>query len=217
MSYSIDLATRFMLIFSSLFVIVDPFAIVPTFLSLTKRLDKAEIESVIRRACLTGAEVLVFFHLFGLIIFQVLGIQLEAFKIAGGILLFFTAMDMLKARDMDDRYPTEVENADTKTDISIVPLAMPLLAGPGAITSVIVYSNDAKSTFVENTIISILAISLVFLLSYFVLKYSIWIKNFMGKSGIAIVQRVMGILLAALSVQLIVEGAAFLVKKILGL
>ncbi|WP_413560822.1 MarC family protein [Bdellovibrio sp. HCB209] len=216
MEYAWVLGTKFLLVFSSLFVIVDPFAIIPTFLALTKNTPKQNLEKIIRTACMTGAEILIFFQLFGNAVFHLLGIKLDAFKVAGGVLLFLTALDMIKAKELDQTYSSEVSEAEDKRDISIVPLAIPLLAGPGSITSVIVFSNDPQGTFVENTAISITSIILVFVLSYIVLKYSLWIKTFLGKSGISVMQRIMGILLAAISLQMIVEGLVALFKSAMG-
>lgn len=215
MEFINDIGTKFLLAFISLFMIVDPIGIVPTILSLTRGYSEADTEKVIKRACLIGAEVLIFFQLFGNFLFGFMHIDLNAFKVAGGILLFMTAWDMLKAKNADEKYPSEVHEAVERDDISIFPIAMPLLAGPGAITSVIVYSNDPKGSFVENSIVSIFAIALTFFLAFFIFKYSTKIKKLLGQSGISVLQRVMGILLAALSLQLIIEGSTSLVYKIL--
>ena len=205
--------SKLLLVFSSLFALVDPFAIIPTFLALTKSDSDEKIKSIIKRACITGAEILIFFELFGNLVFFLLGIKLNAFKVAGGILLFLTSIDMLKAKDIDDKYHPEMANSDQKPDISIVPLAIPLLSGPGAITSIMVFSNEDKSNFLDRTTVSLTAIILVFLLSYFILKYSSKIKYVMGTAGISVLQRIMGIMLSAISLQMIVEGIIELIKS----
>ncbi len=215
MDIVLSLASKFFLAFTSLLIIVDPVAIVPPLLGLTRDYTEEEFEKVIRRACLIGAEVLIFFQLFGVLLFSLLGIDLNAFKVAGGVLLFMTALDMLRAKNADEKYPGEVGEKRSRADISVFPLAMPLLAGPGAITSVMVYSNDPTSSFFENTGIALVSITLTFLLSYYCLKYSNKIKTILGDSGISVLQRVMGILLAAISFQLMTEGLTLLVKKIL--
>lgn len=215
MEIFLSLASKFFLAFTSLLIIVDPIAIVPTLLGLTRNYSEEEFEKVVRRACLIGAEVLIFFQLFGVLLFSLLRIDLNAFKVAGGVLLFLTALDMLKAKNADQKYPSEVDDAQEREDISVFPLAMPLLAGPGAITSVMVYSNDPTSSFFENTGIALVSIGLTFILSYYCLKYSSKIKTMLGQSGISVLQRVMGILLAAISLQLMTEGLTLLVKKIL--
>lgn len=214
----IELGTKFLLAFSSLFVIVDPIGIVPTFIALTNNYSEDAARKVIYRACLIGAGVLVFFQIFGNLVFQSLNISLDAFKAAGGILIFMTAMEMLKAKDADEKYTPEVSQAEDREDISIVPLAMPLLAGPGAITSVIVFSNESHSSsypWVLSSLLSLAVIIVVFFLSYWILRSSQFIKKWLGKPGISVLQRVMGILLAAIAIQLIVEGIAPLVHRVL--
>jgi multiple antibiotic resistance protein len=214
----IELGTKFLLAFSSLFVIVDPIGIVPTFISLTNNYSEDAARKVIYRACLIGAGVLIFFQLFGNLVFQSLNISLDAFKAAGGILIFLTAFEMLKAKEADEKYNPEVSQAEEREDISIVPLAMPLLAGPGAITSVIVFSNESQSSsypWILSSLLSLAVIIVVFFLSYWILRSSQFIKKWLGKPGISVLQRVMGILLAAIAIQLIVEGIAPLVHKVL--
>ncbi|MCO5114344.1 MAG: MarC family protein [Bdellovibrionaceae bacterium] len=211
----IAVGTKFMLAFISLFMIVDPLGTGPVVLSLTRNYSAADTERIIKRACLIGAQVLIFFQLFGNFLFGFLHIDLNAFKIAGGLLLFMTAWDMIKAKTAGEKYPSEVHEAVERDDISIFPIAMPLLAGPGAITSVIVYSNSPDSSFLENSLVSILAIVLTFFLAFQIMRYSNKVKKLLGQSGIAVLQRVMGILLASLSLQLITEGSTLLVFKIL--
>jgi multiple antibiotic resistance protein len=215
MEYLLIIGSKFALAFVSLFMLVDPFGIVPTVLSLTRGYSELDTEKIIKRACLIGAQVLIFFQLFGNFLFGFLHIDLNAFKIAGGILLFLTALDMLKAKGAKEKYPSEVDHAEERDDISVFPIAMPLLAGPGSITSVIVYSNDPKGSFIENSITSIASIILTFFFAFYILKYSNKIKKLLGQSGISVLQRVMGILLAAMSMQLIIEGSTLLVQKIL--
>ena len=215
----IDIGTKFLLDFSSLFVIVDPIGIVPTFLALTHNYSEEAARKIIYRACFIGAGVLIFFQLFGNLVFQSLHISLDAFKAAGGILIFITAFEMLKAKEPEQKYPSEVSQAEEREDISIVPLAMPLLAGPGAITSVIVFSNQTEAhptyPWVLNSVLSLAVIVVTFVLCYWILRYSHFFKKWLGKGGISVLQRVMGILLAAIAIQLMVEGIAPLVHKIL--
>jgi multiple antibiotic resistance protein len=213
MSFIFGWVSKYILVFTSLFAIVDPFAIIPTFLVLTKNNSDQKVKIIIKRACIAGAEILIFFQLFGSLVFFLLGIKLDAFKVAGGILLFLSSLDMLKAKDLDETYHTEVENAVDKVDISIVPLAIPLLSGPGAITSIIVFSNEDKGGFIERTSVSICAVISVFVISFYILKYSSKIKNLLGTAGISVMQRIMGILLSAISLQMIIEGISVLVKN----
>lgn len=208
-----ELIERFLLIFSSLFVIVEPFGIIPTFLSLTKSSNVNETSRVALKATLFGASVLVFFSLFGNFVFQLLQINLFAFKTAGGILLFLTALDMLRATNEDCRCSaSEKKSLEDGHDVSFVPIGIPLLAGPGAITSVMVFSKDHADKHAYHFSILFVAIVLVFLISYFVLKYSIQVRCLLGNSGMTVIQRLMGLLLAAISLQFVFEGASSLIR-----
>lgn len=210
---STDFFERFLLIFSSLFVIVEPFGVIPTFLSLTKKLDEDRTKRVVVKATLFGAIVLVFFSLFGNYVFQILQINLAAFKAAGGILLFLTALDMLRARSEDCRSSRqEKASGQEGHDISFVPLGMPLLTGPGAITSVMVFSKDHSADHAYHFLVILLAIISVFTISYFVLRYSAKVKLIVGESGMTVIQRLMGLLLAAISLQFIIEGSLKMIK-----
>lgn len=111
--------------------------------------------------------------------------------------------------------PDEMKSGQERSDISLVPVAIPMLAGPGAITSVMVFSTDHNAQHVVQFTIILLAIALTFLISYFVLRSSIFIKAVLGKSGISVIQRIMGLLLAALSLQFIVQGLAPMFKEYL--
>src|SRR5262245_7524609 len=131
----------------AVFFVVDPVGVVPLFLAMTARDDAAKARSMAARACLTAAALLAFFALFGHLVFKVFGISLAAFRVAGGILLLITALDMLKAETSKTKTsPEETSEGVEKDDIAIVPLAMPLLAGPGAIATVMVLIAQGGNT-----------------------------------------------------------------------
>ena len=208
-----DFIDRFILIFTSLFVIVEPLGVIPTYLSLIKNLDATSAKKVALKACVFGASVLTFFSLFGNYIFQILQINISAFKAAGGILLFLTALDMLRAKNDPCRCSTkEAKSQDEGHDISYVPLGIPLLAGPGAITSIIVFSKDHNDNHLYHFILILSAILLVFFASYLILKNSFYVKKVLGESGMTVIQRLMGLLLSAISLQFIFEGAYKLIN-----
>jgi multiple antibiotic resistance protein len=139
-------------------------------------------------------------------VFKVLHLELAAFRAAGGLLLLLTAIDMLRAKTSDCRCsPRELKAGADKEDISIVPLATPLLAGPGAIATVMVLTSE-KPGF-AGSIPVILAVAVTFAASYFILRAGPVIARLLGTSGMAMVQRVMGLLLAAVAVQFIAHGA----------
>jgi multiple antibiotic resistance protein len=202
---------RFILAFIGLFVVVDPFAAVPVILALTKDAGPGEIERIARRASLFGAGILLFFALAGAQVFRFLQIDLNAFRAAGGLLLLITALGMLRSQP---RWaPSDGQEAP---DLSVVPFATPLLAGPGAITSVVVFSGprNGQDPALETLAVLALAIALVFLLAYLILRGAKPIRALLGKSGITVVQQMMGLLLAALSLQFIVQGLVPLVKAL---
>src|ERR1039458_1242290 len=131
--------------FSAILFVVDPVAAVPIFIVMTEHDSEAKRRGMARRACMVAALVLVFFALGGGVLFKLLGVTLAAFKIAGGILLMLTALDMLANHTSATKTSAEeIDEGAHKDDIAIVPLAMPLLAGPGAIATVMVLSAQSK-------------------------------------------------------------------------
>jgi len=207
------LLDRFILVFIGLFVVVDPFAAVPMILGLTKDDDAREIERIARRASLFGAAILVFFSLAGTTVFRYLQIDLNAFRAAGGLLLLITALGMLRSKP---RW-TAAEGPDgpEKPDLSVVPFATPLLSGPGAITSVVVFATDHSEAQSQHLLVLDGAIVVVFALAYLILRSALPIRRLLGRSGITVVQQMMGLLLAALSLQFIVQGLVALVRGLL--
>jgi multiple antibiotic resistance protein len=139
------------------------------------------------------------------VLFKVFGITLSAFKIAGGILLLITALDMLRAQPSRTRStPEETEEGDAKDDVAIVPLAMPLLAGPGSIATVMVMS--ARGGNWLHLIPVVLSVAITCGVAYALLRAASRIQSILGRSGIAVLQRVMGLLLAAIAVQFMTDG-----------
>lgn len=195
-----------LLALSSIFFLVDPFAALPTFLAVTAGANKHRRRSIARKASLTAFVLLTAFALAGQLIFRVFGITLPAFEIAGGIILLLIGLDMLNAR----RSPTqetgpEAEAAAAKEDAGIVPLGIPMLAGPGSITSVMVLVGQAQGQW--TLIAAILgAISITAFTSYLVLGNSDRVASALGETGIRILIRIMGLLLVSLAVQYFVNG-----------
>jgi multiple antibiotic resistance protein len=140
----------------------------------------------------------------------VVGVSLSAFRVAGGIVLLITALDMLRARQSETRTsPEEAQEATSKEDVAIVPLAIPLLAGPGAIATVMVLMSRASG--VVSVVAVLVSVVLTMTASYFLLRGASLVQRVLGQSGVAILQRVMGLLLAAIAVQFIAEGGRELV------
>ncbi len=189
--------------FVTLFVIVDPVMNVPIFAALLDRTEKKEYERIVRKAVIIAAVVLIIFTYSGNLIFNLLGIEMYSFRIAGGILLFIISLEMLFGKRTKTKI-TEEEEEEWREDIAVTPLAVPLLTGPGAITSGIVLYSSAQ-TLAQKTML-IVAIMAVFFVAYLILKNSKKVFEFLGNTGNKVISRIMGILLAAISVQFVVDG-----------
>jgi MarC family membrane protein len=195
------------LAFSSIFFLVDPFAAIGSFLAITADADQARRKRTARKAALTCFIVLTSFALAGQVIFRILGITLPAFEIAGGLILLLIGLDMLEAR----RSPTQETTGDTeegaaKEDAGIVPLGIPMLAGPGAISSVMVLVGQAPSLFGWEMGAILGSIAVTAFASYWVLAGADRVRGVMGETGIRILVRIMGLLLVALAMQFFVNG-----------
>ena len=194
-----------LLALSSIFFLVDPFAALPTFLAVTAGQDPAKRVRTARKASLTAMVILSCFAAAGHYIFKAFGITLPAFEIAGGLILLLIGLDMLQA----ERSPTQESSSDTedaahKDDAGIVPMGIPMLAGPGAITSVMVLVGQAQDLREHLAIYS--AILITCASSFLVLGSAARVARAMGETGIRILVRIMGLLLVALAVQDFVNG-----------
>jgi multiple antibiotic resistance protein len=196
-----------LLALSSIFFLVDPFAALPTFLAVTTGQDNARRVRTARKASLTAFVVLSTFALAGSYIFKLFGISLPAFEIAGGIILLLIGLDMLEAkRSATQETGGDAEEAAHKDDVGIVPLGIPMLAGPGAIASVMVLVGQAQSKWQMAAIFA--AIAVTALICWLVLGSATRVASALGETGIRILIRVMGLLLVALAVQYFVNGFA---------
>ncbi len=197
--------------FVTLFVTIDPIGMIPIFIALTQGMNSAERSSVALRGATIALCLLTLFTFAGTIILSTLGITLHAFRIAGGFLLFYIAFEMIfERRQM--RRESASDTAITKDDIANVaafPLAIPLIAGPGSISAVILLSGQFNSDLRSyGILIGVIIAVLAILIVTFMLATPI--DKFLGTSGRMIMTRLMGVLLAALSVQFVVDGIAAL-------
>jgi multiple antibiotic resistance protein len=196
-----------LLALSSIFFLVDPFAALPTFLAITEGYDPARRKRTAGKGALTALIVLSSFAFAGEQLFKLFGITLPAFELAGGIVLLLIGLDMLQAkRSPTQETPGDTEEAAQKDDAGIVPLGVPMLAGPGAITSVMVLVGQAQSKWQMAAIL--ISIALTALICYLVLGHSGVVVRMIGNTGIRILVRVMGLLLVALAAQYFVNGLA---------
>jgi multiple antibiotic resistance protein len=196
---------RFALItLGSVLFIVDPIAVIPTYLVITQDESAAERQRTARRACIAMVLLLTAFAATGTALFSVLGITLAAFRTAGGLILWFVALDMLHGERRTQEGRDEVAEGRAKDDVALTPLAIPMLAGPGAISTVIVVSGQARGA--GQTIAVYIAIVLTGLASYVALRIGEPLLRRIGKTGIRVVTRIMGLILAALAVQFVLSG-----------
>lgn len=188
--------------FATLFVVVDPIGLSPLFAALTQGFSAAERRKIALRATLVAAIILTLFAAFGQAVLEFTGISLPAFRIAGGALLFLTALDMLFER-RQSRREGQADN-ETGPDPSVFPLAVPLIAGPGAIAAVILLSSSTIGWGGFGIAMIVLGAVLALTLLLFLAAGNL--DRVLGKTGIDVVTRVLGMLLAALAVQFILDG-----------
>ena len=194
-----------LLALSSIFFLVDPFAALPTFLAVTAGQDPKKRVRTARKASLTAFVILSTFAIAGTYIFRLFGITLPAFEIAGGIILLLIGLDMLEAkRSPTQESPSDTQEATAKDDVGIVPMGIPMLAGPGAITSVMVLVGQAQTKWQMAAIFGSIAITAA--ICFLVLGSAARVARMLGDTGIRILVRIMGLLLVALAVQYFVNG-----------
>src|SRR5580704_2607018 len=198
---------------TTLLLVVDAPAAVPLFMSMT-RSDSVEYRRrTAFRAALAAGIVLAAFGALGGIIFRVLGISLGAFRIAGGVLLFLLAVDMLRAQPSRQRTsPEEEAEGVDRPDVSIFPLAIPMLAGPGATSTVMVLVTRAERVWQYVVVFG--AIALTAFVSYLLLRGALRVERRLGHTGLNVLQRVMGLILAATAVQFVVDGFSTVLPEI---
>ncbi len=191
--------------FLTLILIVDPVGNTPVFLSMLKEFEPKDRSWMIKKAIIIAIAVLYGFILIGKPLFDFIGVEMYSFKIAGGILLFIISIEMLFGRKSGTaRTPEEEEEAKSKEDIVVTPMAVPLLTGPGVITAGIVLLNSAADTM--EILILLAVIPIVFLVVYMILDRANKIFDLLGQTGTKVVVRIMGLLLAAIAVQFVISG-----------
>ena len=202
-----DLLSFSLLCLSSIIIIVNPLGATLTYISLTENLEKPLKEQIIRDACTIALIILVVVGIAGTIILQVLGISLEAFRIAGGILLFGIGMEMVYAKTSRTKLTaTEKYESRDNEDVAAMPLAIPMIAGPGAITTTIVLTNEATGMSMVAWLVIFASIGIAIAITYFMMKYADYIIRKIGQRQYRVINRLMGILLIAISVQFVITG-----------
>jgi multiple antibiotic resistance protein len=199
---------------TSVLFIVDPIAVIPTYLVITQDQTRDQRAVTARRACIAATLILVGFALAGTLIFRIFGITIEAFRIAGGLILWVVAMDMLHGERRTQESRPEIAEGRVKDDVAVTPLAMPMLAGPGAISTIMVLAGQART--VPQKIVVHGSILITLLLSWIVLRLGDRVVMKMGQTGIRVMTRIMGLLLAAIAVQFVLTGIRDALKGVLG-
>lgn len=195
----------FLAFFIPMFIIVDPLAGLPVFLAITPNNSAAERRRLARRGCLTAFGVVMFFLFFGPALMGYFGITTPAVRICGGILLFVIGLEMIYGRvSGSETSPRERRLAAAKDDISITPLAIPLLAGPGAIATVLIFAGQVHGGL--DYLAMVLASTTVFVLTYVFFRQADRLIQVIGVLGATILTRIMGLVLAFLSIQYVIDG-----------
>ena len=192
---------------SSIFFLVDPLAAIPSFLAITLGADPERRRRMARKGALTCFIVLTTFAVCGQLIFRLFGITLPAFEIAGGVILLLIGLDMLQAkRSATQEASGDTEEGAAKEDAGIVPIGIPMLAGPGSISTVMVLVGQVSSIWRWEMGAILGSIALTSLISYWVLAGAGRVLKMLGETGIRVLVRVMGLLLVALAMQYFVNG-----------
>ena len=194
--------SHFLTTFVTLFVIIDPIGSVPVFIALTGGYAPTRRKKIATKAILVAGGVLLFFVLLGKLLFDAIGIRLLSFEIAGGIVLFLFGLKMIFDKPEGMGMPAESDH-----DVAVFPLAIPSIAGPGAMLGVVVAANNPSYNFVQQATTTV-ALLLVLAITYLFLRSSNRIHHYLGSTGSLILSRVMGILLTAIATETVLKALA---------
>lgn len=192
--------------FVSILVLVDPPGTVPAFIALTAKFPREKQRHTALVASLTATLTLIGFALIGNLVFRGLGLTLPAFQIAGGLVLFLVALDMIRAQRSTKENPDDMTESEAAEDVAIAPLAIPMLAGPGALSTVAVLMSQAQDAAEVSVVFA--AIILTGFICWITLRLAQPIQRRLGTTGIHIVGRVLGLVLAGIAVQFVLNGLA---------
>ena len=201
-----------LLCFTSLFTITSPLSTMPVFLTMTQSLDEKERRAVAIRATLVACCALLLFVLAGQFLFKFFGISTNGFRIVGGIIIFRIGFDMLQAKYTPMNLRKE-EIKEYANDVSVAPLGIPLLCGPGAVANAIVLMQEAYSFEMKTAVI--VAIILVYLITFVLLRWAGVLVKFIGETGNNVMMRLMGLILMVIAVECFVSGARPILTEIL--
>lgn len=206
MSYFFSL---FIPMFTMLFVVLDPIGNMPLFLALTNSPREGYREQVAKRACLVGFFILVVFAFIGEKFLNAMGISLPAFRIAGGILLFIVGLQMVFGEE--NKEDAGEDKPEGTNDVAIFPLAVPLIAGPGTIASIVLLMSSHHGDITSQMMI-IFTLAIVLLANYGLFRVAAWLSRIVGETINTVISKIFGIVLSALSAQFIIDGINSLIK-----
>ncbi|MDB9722623.1 MarC family protein [Candidatus Marinimicrobia bacterium] len=214
MQYLLDVEFQFLVLsLSTLLTLINPLGIAPIFVVMTERFSKKEKIQIATKGIATGTITLMVFTFLGSIIFNLYGITIEAFQIMGGILFFRSGLRMLEAQVGRSRTTdSEIEEFKETDEIAISPIGVPLIAGPGAITGVMLLSGKAPSTFSIGTLL--LAVIITMIIFYFVLRAGDQVSKKIGVTGMRVIQRIMGLILMVIAVQFVINGVETIITRL---
>lgn len=203
---------QLLFIFTSLFTMINPLAAVPLYISLTQNFSHKTRRKVILTSCGTAFIAMVIFALVGEALFRFFGINVNALRVVGGVLFFIMGFEMLRGRTVPKKLDDESDDAYGK-DIAITPLGIPMICGPGAITMVILFMQEAKST--EHTLAVVGAIFLVCLSAAIIFAIGEGLLKLMGKIGASVMMRLMGLIMMLIAVEFFFAGISYYVQMVL--
>lgn len=198
-----DLLPFALLCFTSFFTLTNPLGTMPVFLTMTNGMNDHERKAIVRRATIVSFITLMVFTFSGKFLFKFFGISSNGFRIAGGFIIFKIGFDMLQARYSNAKLKEE-EVKTYADDISITPLAIPMLCGPGAIANAIMLMDDASTLSLKGTLIGIIA--LVYFITFLILQASTRLVRILGETGNNVMMRLMGLILMVIAVECFVSG-----------
>ena len=201
-----DLLGFALLSFSSVFILIDPITVTLVYVSLTKGVDRTKQREIARDATVYALVTLLIFAIGGYGILQLFGISLAALRIGGGILLFLIGIEMVYARMSYTKRPVAEKAEDYVEDIAVTPLAIPIIAGPGAITTVVVLAGEALGLGWEGVAIVLAAIFVVIGVVYYAMLNSHFIAGGIREKEFRVINRILGLLLLAIGVQFVIDG-----------
>lgn len=199
-----EILSYFLLCITSFFTLINPLGVMPVFMTMTASFTDKERKFTVKKAILVSFFIMVGFAFSGQLLFKFFGISVDSFRVVGGVIFFIMGMDMLNARLVGHQFKEEETKHDYLTDISVTPLAIPMIVGPGAITNSIVMMEDAN-TF-DKKITLVLTIALVLFITYLILVGSSKLTKKLGNTGNKILMRMMGLIVMVIAVEFFFSG-----------